>query len=264
MEHPGSDPGLVGPRRVPARRLPSAGDDRKDGGQRSFESNGRSVASRERRATPQARAPRRSPSTTTSYAIRQMRKFARKTHAQKAEFFARMNHHIIVLRRPLRRGAGDRAPPLAAAKRIAAAKGWLRPAGYADGGVVAAVAPHAAVAMQRLRAVDASRGSASSAARAAVAPESDVVMVDASTTRTRPRRRRWSPTTTVAMTRSTACCSIQQNLMIRPTPAARRTPDRASTASLDKRNPETFDAQAAQRLALDRTVPAAVPAQDAR
>ena len=45
---------------------------------------------------------------------------------------------------------------LAAAKRIAAAKGWLRPAlAAADGGVVAAVAPQAAVAMPRLRAVDA-------------------------------------------------------------------------------------------------------------
>ena len=125
-------------------------------------------------------------------AICQMRKdkFARKTHAQKAEFFARMDHMIYFLDLFAELSAlGDRAPAdvLAAAERIATAKGWLRPAlAAADGGVVAAVAPHAAVAMQRLRAAAASsRGSASdSAARMAVAPEPDVAMVDASTTRT--------------------------------------------------------------------------------
>ena len=118
-------------------------------------------------------------------------KFARKTHAQKADFFARMGDHIIYFLDLFDAldALGDRAPAdvLAAAKRIAAAKGWLRPAlAAADGGVVAAVAPHAAVAMQRLRAdVASARGSASdSAARVAVAPEPDVVMVDASTTRT--------------------------------------------------------------------------------
>ena len=125
-------------------------------------------------------------------AICKMRKdkFARKTHAQKAEFFARMDHVIYFLDLFAKLSAlGDRAPAdvFAAAERIAAAKGWLRPAlAAADGGVVAAVAPHAAVAMPRLRAAAASsRGSASdSAARMAVAPEPDVVMVDASATRT--------------------------------------------------------------------------------
>ena len=59
-------------------------------------------------------------------------KFARKTHAQKAEFFARMNHVIYFLDLfDALDALGDRAPAdvLAAAKRIAAAKGWLRPAG---------------------------------------------------------------------------------------------------------------------------------------
>ncbi len=126
-------------------------------------------------------------------AICKMRKdkFARKTHAQKADFFARMGDHIIYFLDLFDAldALGDRAPAdvLAAAKRIAAAKGWLRPAlAAADGGVVAAVAPHAAVAMPRLRAAAASsRGSASdSAAPVAVAQKPDAIMVDASTTRT--------------------------------------------------------------------------------
>ena len=52
-------------------------------------------------------------------------KFARKTHAQKAEFFARMDHMIYFLDLFAELSAlGDRAPAdvLAAAKRIAAAK----------------------------------------------------------------------------------------------------------------------------------------------
>ena len=70
-------------------------------------------------------------------------KFARKTHAQKAEFFARMDHVIYFLDLFAELDAlGDRAPAdvLAAAKRIAAAKGWLRPAlAAADGGDDAAI-----------------------------------------------------------------------------------------------------------------------------
>ncbi len=123
-------------------------------------------------------------------AICKMRKnkFARKTHAQKAEFFARMDHVIYFLDLFAKLSAlGDRAPAdvFAAAERIAAAKGWLRPAlAAADGGVVA-VAPHAAVVPRLCADAASTRGSASdSAARVAVAPEPDVVMVDASTTRT--------------------------------------------------------------------------------
>ena len=186
-------------------------------------------------------------------AICQMRKdkFARKTHAQKAEFFARMDHMIYFLDLFAELSAlGDRAPAdvLAAAKRIAAAKGWLRPAlAAADGGVVAAVAPHAAVAMPRLRAVDASRGSASdSAARAAVAPEPDVVMVDASSSRT------------VAPPSLVADDDPFDRVLFDPADLDDSSDARGSTnesdwasveAWLNKRNPETFDAalKAAQK-----------------
>ena len=182
-------------------------------------------------------------------------KFARKTHAQKAEFFARMDHIIYFLELfDALDALGDRAPAdvLAAAKRIAAAKGWLRPAlAAADGGVVAAVAPHAAVAMPQLCADAAStRGSASdSAARAAVAPEPDVVMVDASTTRT------------VAPTPSLAADDDDDpfdRLLFDPADLDDSSDARGSTnesdwasveAWLNKRNPETFDAalKAAQK-----------------
>jgi len=190
-------------------------------------------------------------------AICQMRKdkFARKTHAQKAEFFARMDHIIYFLELfDALDALGDRAPAdvLAAAKRIAAAKGWLRPAlAAADGGVVAAVAPHAAVAMPRLHAdVASARGSASdSAARVAVAPEPDVVMVDASTTRT------------VAPTPSLAADDDDDpfdRLLFDPADLDDSSDARGSTnesdwasveAWLNKRNPETFDAalKAAQK-----------------
>ena len=200
-------------------------------------------------------------------AVCQMRKdkFARKTHAQKAEFFARMADHVIYFLDLFAEldALGDRAPAdvLAAAERIAAAKGWLRPAlAAADGGVVAAVAPHAAVAMPRLRAVDAmprlradtasSRGSASdSAARVVVAPEPDAVMVDASTTRT------------VAPTPSLAADDDDDpfdRLLFDPADLDDSSDARGSTnesdwasveAWLNKRNPETFDAalKAAQK-----------------
>jgi hypothetical protein len=183
-------------------------------------------------------------------------KFARKTHAQKAEFFARMADHVIYFLDLFAEldALGDRAPAdvLAAAERIAAAKGWLRPAlAVADGGVVAAVAPHAAVAMPRLR-VDAasSRGSASdTAARVAVAPKPDVVMVDASTTRT------------VAPTPSLAADDDDDpfdRLLFDPADLDDSSDARGSTnesdwasveAWLNKRNPETFDAalKAAQK-----------------
>ena len=183
-------------------------------------------------------------------------KFARKTHAQKAEFFARMDHMIYFLDLFAELSAlGDRAPAdvLAAAERIAAAKGWLRPAlAAADGGVVAAVPSHAAVAMPRLSAdVASARGSASdSAARAAVAPEPDVVMVDASTTRTA------APPSLVADDNS--CDDPFDRVLFDPadlddSPDAHGSTDESDWASveawLDKRNPETFDAalKAAQK-----------------
>ena len=190
-------------------------------------------------------------------AICQMRKdkFARKTHAQKAEFFARMDHMIYFLDLFAELSAlGDRAPAdvLAAAERIATAKGWLRPAlAAADGGVVAAVAPHAAVAMPRLRAVDASRGSASdSAARVVVAPEPDAVMVDASTTRTA------APPSLVADDNSGD--DPFDRVLFDPADLDDSSDARGSTnesdwasveAWLNKRNPETFDAalKAAQK-----------------
>ena len=184
-------------------------------------------------------------------------KFARKTHAQKAEFFARMNHVIYFLDLfDALDALGDRAPAdvLAAAKRIAAAKGWLRPAlAAADGGVVAAVAPHAAVAMPRLHAdVASARGSASdSAARAAVAPETDAIMVDAPTIHT------------VAPTPSLAAdddggddpfdCVLFDPADLDDAPDARGSTSESDWASveawLNKRNPETFDAalKAAQK-----------------
>ena len=187
-------------------------------------------------------------------AICQMRKdkFARKTHAQKAEFFARMDHMIYFLDLFAELSAlGDRAPAdvLAAAERIATAKGWLRPAlAAADGGVVAAVPSHAAVAMPRLSAdVASARGSASdSAARVAVAPKPDVVMVDASTTRT------------VAPPSLVADDDPFDRVLFDPadlddSPDAHGSTDESDWASveawLDKRNPETFDAalKAAQK-----------------
>ena len=183
-------------------------------------------------------------------------KFARKTHLQKAEFFARMNQVIYFLDLfDALDTLGDRAPAdvLAAAERIATAKGWLRPAlAAADGGVVAAVAPHAAVAMPRLHAdVASARGSASdSAARAAVAPEPDVVMVDASTTRTA------APPSLVADDNS--CDDPFDRVLFDPeelddSSDAHDSTDASDWASveawLDKRNPETFDAalKAAQK-----------------
>jgi len=193
-------------------------------------------------------------------------KFARKTHAQKAEFFARMDHIIYFLELfDALDALGDRAPAdvLAAAERIAAAKGWLRPAlAAADGGVVAAVAPHAAVAMPRLRAVDAmprlradaasSRGSASdSAARVVVAPEPDAVMVDASTTRT------VAPTPSLVADDNSGDDPFDRVLFdpeeLDDSSDARGSTDASDWASveawLNKRNPETFDAalKAAQK-----------------
>ena len=180
-------------------------------------------------------------------------KFARKSHAQKADFFARMGDHIIYFLDLFDAldALGDHAPAdvLAAAKRIAAAKGWLRPAlAAADGGVVAAVAPHAAVAMPRLHAdVASARGSASdSAARVAVAPKPDVVMVDASSSRT------------VAPPSLVADDDPFDRVLFDPadlddSPDAHGSTDESDWASveawLDKRNPETFDAalKAAQK-----------------
>ena len=184
-------------------------------------------------------------------------KFARKTHLQKAEFFARMNQVIYFLDLfDALDTLGDRAPAdvLAAAERIATAKGWLRPALAAvDGGVVAAVAPQAAVAMQRLRAdVASARSSASdSAARAAVAPEPDAIMVDAPTIHT------------VAPTPSLAAadyggddpfdCVLFDPADLDDAPDARDSTNASDWASveawLNKRNPETFDAalKAAQK-----------------
>ena len=185
-------------------------------------------------------------------------KFARKTHAQKAEFFARMADHVIYFLDLFAEldALGDRAPAdvLAAAKRIAAAKGWLRPAlAAADGGVVAAVAPHAAVAMPRLR-VDAasSRGSASdTAAHVAVAPKPDVVMVDASTTRT------VAPTPSLVADDNSGDDPFDRVLFdpeeLDDSSDARGSTDASDWASveawLNKRNPETFDAalKAAQK-----------------
>ena len=194
-------------------------------------------------------------------AICKMRKdkFARKTHLQKAEFFARMGDHMIYFLDLFDAldALGDRAPAdvLAAAKRIAAAKGWLRPAlAAADGGAVAAVAPHAAVAMQRLRAVDTSRGSAAdSAARVAVAPEPDVVMVDASTTRTA------APTPSLAADDDCGDdpldCLLLDSADLYDSSDARGSTNESDWASveawLDKRDPKTFDAalEAAQKQA---------------
>ena len=189
-------------------------------------------------------------------AICKMRKdkFARKTHLQKAEFFARMGDHMIYFLDLFDAldALGDRAPAdvLAAAKRIAAAKGWLRPAlAAADGGAVAAVAPHAAVAMQRLRAVDTSRGSASdSAARVAVAPEPDVVIVNASTTRT------VAPPSLVADGGDDPFDRVLFDpAELDDSPDARGSTDASDRALvedwLNKRNPETFEAalKAAQK-----------------
>ena len=268
MEHPGSEaPGLVGPRRVPAhvrrrRRRPK-------------DPKGQHAASKATCSVAPSRAPRDPssprPTQVTIYkdiylgdpaandAVCQMRKdkFARKTHAQKAEFFARMDHMIYFLDLFAELSAlGDRAPAdvLAAAERIATAKGWLRPAlAAADGGVVAAVPSHAAVAMPRLSAdVASARGSASdSAARVAVAPEPDVVMVDASTTRTA------APTPSLAADDDGGDdpfdCVLLDSADLDDAPDARGSTSESDWASveawLNKRNPETFDAalKAAQK-----------------
>ena len=193
-------------------------------------------------------------------------KFARKTHLQKAEFFARMGDHIIYFLDLFAEldALGDRAPAdvLAAAKRIAAAKGWLRPAlAAADGGVVAAVAPQAAVAMPRLRAVDAmprlravdaSCGSASdSAARMAVAPEPDAIMVDAPTIHT------VAPTPSLAADDNSGDDPFDRVLFdpeeLDDSSDARGSTDASDRALvedwLNKRDPKTFDAalKAAQK-----------------
>ena len=116
--------------------------------------------------------------------------------------------------------------------------------------------------MPRLRAVDAmprlradaasSRGSASdSAARAAVAPERDVVMVDASTTRTA------APTPSLAADDDCGDdpfdCVLLDSADLDDSPDARGSTSESDWASveawLNKRNPETFDAalKAAQK-----------------